>query len=220
MGPKPYQACFCKACKLGMVFLFFTWLRKKKKNQKNITLWIIWDINFINLTTSINQILLEYSHDDLFRSSLWLRLSNTCRAEEVWETPPAKSTTFMPSGPLQRTSKCSLRNQKSSSTTVHLGLPQFRKQNRYHFHSATSSTFSCWMRDLRVHVTGRGETGACLVELTSGMGQSWPGNTGLPKMCPPPHYSTKHTMAHRVPASSLPWVWRFPLLILRINQSS
>lgn len=127
MGPKPYQACFCKACKLGMVFLFFTWLRKKRKNQKNITLWIIWDINFINLTTSINQVLLEYSHDDLFRSSLWLLLSNTCRAEEVWETPPAKSKTFIPSGPLQRTSKCSLRNQKLSSTTVHLGLPQFRK---------------------------------------------------------------------------------------------
>lgn len=34
MGPKSYQACFCKACKLGMVFLFFTWLRKKKKKSK------------------------------------------------------------------------------------------------------------------------------------------------------------------------------------------
>ena len=51
---------------------------------------------------SINKVLLEYSHDDLFRSSLWLLLSKTCRVEELWETPPAKSKMFIPSGPLQK----------------------------------------------------------------------------------------------------------------------
>lgn len=34
--------------------------------------------------------------------------------------------------------------------------------------------------------------GPAQVEQSSGMGQSWPGNTGFPRACPPPHYSTLH----------------------------